>query len=286
MANFILSAFADEYSPILDKQLEGLRTFGIDKIELRGVDGKNVSELTAAEAKEVKNKLDAAGVTLSAVGSPLGKIGIDGDIAAHLELTRRVCETANILECDKIRGFSFYKTEGKREAVIDALGKMLGICCGAGILYCHENEKGIYGDVPERCLDLKETFGERIGVVFDHANFIQCGVKPYEEALPLIAPHVDYLHIKDADADGTVVPAGEGVGKIEDTLYVFDMHYAGDVILTLEPHLHVFSGLDALENGEKTKLRGTYATNEEAFAAAVGALRAIIANAHERHERT
>ena len=277
MANFRLSAFADEYSPELDRQLEGLRSFGIDMIELRGVDGKNVSELTAAEAREVKRKLDAAGITLSAVGSPLGKVDIDGDIAAHLELTKRVSETANILGCKRVRGFSFYKTGGKRTAVIDALGKMLDICADAGVLYCHENEKNIYGDTAERCLDLKETFGDRIGVVFDHANFIQCGVEPYPHAFGMLGEHITYMHIKDADADGTVAPAGEGIGRIAETLSELDRR-EGELILTLEPHLRVFSGLDALEGGEKTKLRGTYATSKEAFAAAVAALRTIIGN--------
>ena len=218
MAKFRLSAFADEYSPMLERQLEGLASFGIDKIELRGIDGKSVADLTPEEAKEVKKKLDAAGVTLSAVGSPLGKVDIDGDIAAHIELSKRVAETANILGADRVRGFSFYKTEGKRGAVIDALGKMTDIFCGAGVLYCHENEKNIYGDTAERCLDLKETFGERIGVVFDHANFIQCGVEPYPHAFSLLGGLLTYMHIKDADADGTVVPAGEGVGMVEETL--------------------------------------------------------------------
>lgn len=276
MAKFRLSAFADEYSPALEKQLSGLSSFGIDKVELRGVDGKNVSELTQTEAKEVARKLSAAGITLSAVGSPLGKVDIGGDIAAHLELTKRVVETANILGCGRVRGFSFYGTANKRGEVIEALGHMLDICCGAGVLYCHENEKGIYGDTAERCLDLKETFGDRLGMVFDHANFIQCGVEPYPHAFELLGKTLTYMHIKDADADGTVVPAGEGIGRIEETLSEVDRLYDSEIILTLEPHLHIFSGLDALEHGEKTKLRGTYATNEEAFAAAVGALRAIL----------
>ena len=279
MANFRLSAFADEYSPALDRQLEGLRSFGIDRIELRGVDGKNVSELSEAEARLVRRKLDDVGIELSAVGSPLGKIDIDGDIASHYETTRRVCETANILGCSRVRGFSFYKTEGQRERVIDALGGMLDICCDAGVLYCHENEKGIYGDTAEKCLDLKRQFGDKMGVVFDHANFIQCGVEPYPHAFKLLGEHITYMHIKDADAGGTVAPAGEGIGRIAETLSELDGRQ-GELILTLEPHLRVFAGLDALEGGEKTKLRGTYSTAEEAFGAAVTALRTIIGKIH------
>ena len=55
MAHFILSAFADEASPMLDEQLQALREEGINHIELRGVDGKNCSKLTLEEADDVKN---------------------------------------------------------------------------------------------------------------------------------------------------------------------------------------------------------------------------------------
>ena len=70
MAKFILSAFADESSPVLDEQIKALQEEGVSLIELRGVDGKNVSNLTLEEAAAVKAKLDAAGIRLSALGSP------------------------------------------------------------------------------------------------------------------------------------------------------------------------------------------------------------------------
>ncbi len=276
MADFILSAFADEYSPEFARQLEGLARFDIKKIEIRGVDGKNVSVLSSDEAKNCQKMLDNAGMSLSAVGSPLGKISLDGDLDAHYELTRRVCETANILGCDRVRAFSFYDTNGRRDEVVDRLGKLIEICKAAGVTFCHENEKGIYGDTPEKCLELKNIFGDGIGVVFDHANFIQCGCEPYPYAFELLGDHVNYMHIKDATREGTVVPAGEGIGRIPETLRALDKR-EGELILTLEPHLRVFSGLDELEHGEKTKVQGTFKTAEEAFAAAVNAVRRAIA---------
>lgn len=277
MANFILSAFADEYSPEFSGQLSGLKSFGIDRLEIRGVDGKNVSALTIEEAKEYKRRLDDAGMKLSTVGSPLGKISLDGDLEGHFELTRHVCEIANIMECDRIRAFSFYDTNDRRGEVMENLDKMLSICEGAGVVFCHENEKGIYGDTPENCLDIKKTFGDRIGLVFDHANFIQCGCEPFPAAYELLGEYITYMHIKDATKTGMVVPAGEGIGRIAETLRELDKK-DGDMILTLEPHLRVFKGLDELEKeGDKTQVKGTYATAEEAFAASVNALREAIA---------
>ena len=284
MAKFILSAFADEYSPDFNKQLHGLAENNINLIELRGIDGKSVADITVDEAKEVKKKLDCAGIKLSSVGSPLGKISIKGDLDAHMELTRRICETANIMECTRIRGFSFYGTlenpQEMRSAVIDAVGRMAEICADAGILYCHENEKGIYGDTPQRCLDLITALNGKLGCIFDHANFIQSGCEPYPSGFELLSEYITYMHIKDAMEDGTVVPAGCGIGHIPETLQKLSARN-GEIILTLEPHLRVFHGLAALEHGERTKLQNAYATSEEAFAAAVTALRSVLSDIGE-----
>ncbi|MBQ3592222.1 MAG: hypothetical protein II979_09785, partial [Clostridia bacterium] len=45
----------------------------------------------------------------------------------------------------------------------------------------------------------------------------------------------------------------------------------GEIILTVEPHLRVFSGLAALESGTEnhSTIGNTFATAEEAFAAAI-----------------
>ena len=62
MSKLILSAFADEYADSLKEQCEALNGFGIGNIELRGVNGKNVSVLTSSEVKEAKKILDDYGI--------------------------------------------------------------------------------------------------------------------------------------------------------------------------------------------------------------------------------
>ena len=113
MGKIILSAFADEYSSDFTEQLEGMRDFDIDYVEIRGVDGKNVSTLTRDEVKTVKSKLDFYGMGASAIGSPVGKVQLDGDLDAHLDMAKRVFETANELGAKYVRMFSFYAPEGK-----------------------------------------------------------------------------------------------------------------------------------------------------------------------------
>ncbi|MCD8056355.1 MAG: TIM barrel protein [Clostridiales bacterium] len=278
MARFKLSAFSDEYSPDFERQLEGMAEHEISLIEIRGIGEENISEITSEKAREIKKRLDECGIGLSAIGSPLGKINLSGNLAGHFEMTKRIVETAGILGCGKVRGFSFYGAgDDDKDAVVDAVGKMTDICCDGGTLYCHENEKGIYGDTPEKCLLLKHELGDSLGIVFDPANFIQCGRIPFPVAYEMLADYITYMHIKDSDVYGVVVPAGEGIGRIPETLRALDGRDE-EIILTLEPHLRVFRGLSELEGGERSIIGEAYSTSEEAFAAAVTALREIMSS--------
>ena len=278
MVRFRISAFSDEYSPNLDAQIEGLLANHVRMTELRNVDGTSVSDLTPAEAAEVRRKLDAHGITVSSIGSPLGKISVTDPMEPHLDKLKNTCELAGVLGTGRIRMFSFYIPDGKYEEyrgeVFDRIGKMLDAADGYGVQLCHENEKGIYGDTPERCAELLAEFPGRLGCVFDPANFVQCGAKPFPDAYELLKTRITYMHIKDALPAGTIVPSGMGVGGVPEILSVLNLTRTGDFVLTAEPHLRVFAGLDKLEAGQAhTALGNAYATASEAFAAAVEHLR-------------
>lgn len=281
MANFILSSFADEAADGLDDQLRLSARHGVSAIEMRSADGKNVADLTPGEAKEIAAKLRARGFCLSAVGSPMGKISVADPFAPHLDRFRRCVETARILGARYIRMFSFYPPEGGdpascRDEVMDRLSRFAEACEGSGVTCCHENEKGIFGNVPERCLDILKTFPGKILGIFDPANFIQEQV----ETLPawdMLAPYIEYFHVKDARlADGTVTPAGRGDGHLPELLARF-AEKDGDRFLTVEPHLALFSGFEKLENGSGNKTPPfAYSSREEAYGVAVGALQDIL----------
>ena len=104
----VLSAFADEYADNLIEQCQELNNLGISYMEMRGVNGKNVSVLSKTEVREAKKVLADYGIKVSSIGSPLGKIKLDGDLDGHLETAKRVLETANELGAKNIRKFSFY----------------------------------------------------------------------------------------------------------------------------------------------------------------------------------
>ena len=93
----------------------------------------------------------------------------------------------------------------------------------------------------------------------------------------MLKDYIDYMHIKDALADGTVVPAGQGIGNVAEIVKMYAER--GGQVLTLEPHLQDFVGLSGLENGESVKnLNIQYKDNDESFDAAVSALNNILSS--------
>ncbi len=268
--SFVLAAFADEASPSLSGQIKAMKENGISCLEIRGVDGENIADISAAKAKEIRKALEAEGLYVWSLGSPYGKIGLDEDFTPHLEKFKKSLETAEILGADHLRLFSFYNASGRFSEVCERLGKFIRAAEGSGILLCHENEKDIYGDISKRCVEIHETFPE-LRAIFDPANFVQTGQDTLE-AWEQLKTYVEYMHIKDAEASGFVVPAGKGIGNLKKIL----SEYKGRV-LTVEPHLTVFQGLKNLEADKKSGIGSyTYPDSFTAFKAAVDALKEII----------
>ena len=281
MAKILLSAFADEYSNNFDKQIEYLGNNDIKYTELRFLDGKNIADIDDNEAKEVAKKLADANIGVSAIGSPLGKINIEDDFAAHMDKAKRVFETANIVGAKNIRMFSFYLPEGAsreecRDAVLDRLDKMATLAKEYDVTLCHENEAKIYGESPEQCLDILSHFGGRIKCVFDMGNFVLDNYKPFPDAYNMLKDYIEYFHIKDALYAGAIVPPGCGEASIPQIFEAVKNDFDRDVFVTLEPHLQTFDGLNQLV-GKTFDNPSKFETGEAAFEEAVKKIKEILA---------
>lgn len=277
MSHLRIFAFADEADASMSGQVSAMVRNGLQGLEIRGVDGENISKITPHKAREVRRMLNDHGLSVWSMGSPIGKIRLDEDFEAHMDLFRYVVDLADIMGVSNIRMFSFYtqQHEGVRNQIIDRLARMLQECEGTGISLCHENEKGIYGDTADHCVELLQALPQ-LHAVFDPANFVQCGEDTLR-AWALLKDRVKYLHIKDALSDGSVVPAGKGEGNIP--YIVKDYIARGGREMTLEPHLAVFEGLKGLEESGDVSVVGqryTFASAEAAFDAGCDALKAIL----------
>jgi sugar phosphate isomerase/epimerase len=241
-----LSGFADEISPDLDEQCRVLTELGMSYLELRGAWNTNVADFDDDQVERVATRLAAAGIRVSSIGSPIGKVGVDeieSDLDGHVARFRRCAQVARRLEAAYVRVFSFYPRNprdptGDRDVVLRGMRALADAAAQESVVLLHENEKAIYGDVPERCLDIVESVDSpALRLTWDPANFVQCGVRPYTEGYASLRPYVEYLQIKDAiAATGTVVPAGEGDGEVAETLAALaDDGFDG--FFSLEPHL-------------------------------------------------
>lgn len=278
MSDIRVYAFSDEASADIDGQINALIRNRLQGMEIRNVDGTNVSDITAQKAKEVKNKLDAHGLCVWSVGSPIGKINITDDFGKHLDKFKHTLEIAKILDSRNIRLFSFYAPKRKnpdnyKNDVIDRLGQFCEEAKKYNIVLCHENEKGIFGDTAERCLEIHKALPDIKGV-FDPANFVQCGVNTLN-AWEMLKDYVYYMHIKDALPSGFVVPAGKGAGNVQKIAEEYISH--GGTDFTIEPHLIAFKGLKFLERiGEKRQLNYKYSDSDTAFDVACNSFRELI----------
>lgn len=248
----IITGFADEIDSSMDKQIKLLKKLGISYIEFRSGDGKGVVDYTTEEAALLMRKLKAEGISISAVGSPIGKIGINDAFEPHFEKFKHIVELAKVFDTKYIRMFSFYIPQGTepiecRDEVLNRLSQMISYAKENNMVLLHENEKGIYGDDAARCQDLFKTLGcESFQCTFDFANFIQCKQDTLE-AYEMLKPYITYIHVKDAIWENEkVVPPGEGDGKLVEIFSKLDAAgYNG--YLSMEPHLAGFAAFKSLE---------------------------------------
>ena len=268
-----LCAFSDEADASLEGQIAALKRNNIPYMEMRNVNGKNVTALTLEEAKEVKATLDANGIQVWSIGSPIGKVDIETDFDEYLNLVKHTCELANILGAKNIRMFSFFNAYDQKEKVFNYLNIMAETASAYGVALCHENEKDVYGDTLAR---VEEIMANTKGLqfIYDPANYLQCGEKA-DDTLDALHAKTDYFHIKDVVvASGAIVPAGKGDGKIAELVN----RITSDKTLTLEPHLTVFEGYSHIDKTEMIH-EYTFKNATEAFDAAVSAMKGILVGA-------
>ncbi|GAB3035322.1 sugar phosphate isomerase/epimerase family protein [Natronobiforma cellulositropha] len=261
---FVVSGFADEIDADLETQLDLLERLGIEHLDLRSVENTNVLDLSDEQVERVTDALAERDIGVTSIGSPIGKIDVTDEFEPHFERFETALEMAQTFETAYIRLFSYYIPENERpadyrEEVLRRTRRKVERAEAVGITLLHENEKDIYGDTPERCRDLLTAIDSpNFRAVFDPANFLEIGSTPYPDALLQLVEFVDQLHIKDATAGerASIVPAGEGDGRIPETLAALQARgFEGPV--SLEPHLAIagamsgYSGPEGYEVGAK-----------------------------------
>lgn len=242
MQQITISGFYDEISNKLSTQIGVLHELGETYMCPRNVDGKNIADYTFEEfKKKIYPVLKKENVRFSSIGSPIGKVGIDDEegFAKQKKQLAELVKIAQLMECKYIRVFSFFYGDKDpkdcSEKVIARLKEMLAIVKGSGVKLLHENEKKVYGDAPQRVLEIYNAINDEDFVLcFDASNYVQCDVNP-KEAFDMLKDYVVYYHIKDCSEYKVEVPVGTGEGCYTYILKSLkERGYQG--FMTLEPH--------------------------------------------------
>ena len=218
----LLSGFADEAAnqKTLDQQFSAFAALGMRYFSIRFVDAgngvKNVMALDTSEIQTVKEKIAEYGLTVSSLGSPIGKVKLcdvdDGTTTPYrpfdqyiAEDVPRACELANEFGCKLIRGFSFYHPKGSSieehfAQATDQVGKIADVCGQAGLTYGLEVEANLIGQTGELLAKIHEQINnDALVLIFDGGNLVTMGFSADEvyEQYEFMKPGLGWLHIKD-----------------------------------------------------------------------------------------
>jgi 3-dehydroshikimate dehydratase len=270
MSNLPITGFADEVSPNLATQIAAFKRFGLDGIDIRGIEGVNVLNLDDATLDDLRVRAKEAGLVIQCVCSPINKVHYSDEAReGELAKTHAAVKVARKLDVKRIRIFTPEVPQGEDDAywpgVKAWMAEQIEVAEKADVVLIHENDARFYGAYPENAKRLFAEFGgPNFKAVYDFANTVLIGFRTMRDWFPWILPYLDTLHIKDAvEAEKKVVPAGKGEGELLDALrFLRDKGWSGP--LTLEPHLSAAGAFGGF-------------SGEQLFEEAVKALRKVLA---------
>ena len=255
----IISGFTDEVSDDLDVQIRALKELGWNHIDLRTVDGKNVSTLSDDEFARVHRKLEENGITIACFGSTVANWGreVNSDLERDLEELRTSIRHMQTAGVRYIRIMSYKVNEPEplgspmEEQVITGIRKIAEIAEDNGVVCLHENCQTWGGQSHEHCLRLLEAIDSpALRLIYDTGNPVSMkdvrGNDPYYYQdsylfYDRVKDFVDYIHIKDAvvenDEPRYVFP-GEGGGRVREILKSVAEERPG-LPISIEPHVAV-----------------------------------------------
>lgn len=245
MVDYIISGIVDEVSPILDEQLMVLNKQKFSHMEIRNIQGFNVTCLSDQDLRILSRKLEFDEVLVTGVYSNIGRVSINDNFDTQLEEFKRVVEVANILSTTRIRISSWFIHENEdysnyHNKVIEQLG-YLSEYAKKQEVYCFlENEKSTYMDTSEKVLAINKDLKDYIKFAFNPANTIENSYDFYININNLI----DYFYIKD------VMTAG---ADIEDLVRMLVSHKENhnQTVLTVQPSLFIANkGYFSYKEGE------------------------------------
>jgi L-ribulose-5-phosphate 3-epimerase len=232
---FEVGAVTDEFSPeSLDRALGAMADLGMTFAELRVVNGKNIIDHTDTEIDEVRAKVEARGMRVISIASPVLKCALPDapPIARHIQqdmfsssfafedqprLARRAFEIAERTGARIVRVFSYWRTIDPAacfDRVASALRDLADQAAARDLIIGIENEHACNIATGEETARLLATVGRpSLQVIWDPANALVAGETPFPQGYKHIpVSRIVHVHAKDCDVSNhvpTFGPLGE-----------------------------------------------------------------------------
>lgn len=218
----LLSGFADEAAneKLAVQQFSAFAALGLQYYSIRFIDAgngvKNVMKLNKAETKKVLKMQADYGLTVSSIGSPIGKVKLldvnDGTKNAYIPFkkylngdVKHACEVAQTFGAKLIRGFSFYHpkgTEPKKHIplVVDQLGEIADMANKYKLTFGLEVEANLVGQTGDLLKEIhRKVDHPAMMLIYDAANLVTQGLSAQESYEQYVATKrgLGWLHVKD-----------------------------------------------------------------------------------------
>jgi sugar phosphate isomerase/epimerase len=225
-----LAVIGDEIGPSLEEMISFCAEHEVRRLDMRTVEGKNLLGMTLDEVRTIRRTLDAAGIEVPTLVSPLLKWTIDGKPgpAAAVDFSfdpawcpasdpfRHACEIATVLGASHMRIFSHLRYPGYQpKDLLPSIRRLLDLAERHGLVLEMENEPvcnvGSVAELAAFFTAMPEPLSPRLRPLVDIGNTWSIGAPPTDAEIGVLAPLVDLIHLKDRDlAAKRTVAVGDG----------------------------------------------------------------------------
>jgi len=260
----ILSGIADEAGKDIATQIKAHKQLGWDHIELRFVNGKNVSgEVSDEKFDQVRKELEDNQMTVSCFASAIGNWSrhITDDFNNDLNDLKVSIGRMKALGVKYMRVMS-WKGEGVPESqwrneAVRRSKELSKIAEDAGIYLCHENCTGWGGLSADNMIEIKQAVDSpNFVLLYDIGNTIGHGYEPWQ-FFEKIRNNFEYLHVKDARKNpqgghsNDFTYCGDGDAMVREILSKIILEDGYNGVISIEPHISSIVTMTEKKAGEE-----------------------------------